>query len=220
MAITIPFKRVLRLASRGNDVRAIKRGLALSGVKGTGKLRDITRPAFYGPFTVLRMKRFQASVGLKADGVYGPKTHRFLQEHFDRYARLLYTKPDPVPPPPAHGLQLPKTFTPTHQTSGLPGYPAIDVFAKPGTPVLAPAAGTVKRLSGHDPANGPVGGVHGPYGWSMYVESSDGKRYMTHFGRMDVKVGEQLKAGQVIGTVGDYDRWGGWAHIHLGFDAK
>jgi murein DD-endopeptidase MepM/ murein hydrolase activator NlpD len=217
---SIPFRRPLKLGSRGSDVRAVKRGLALSGVKGTGKLRDITRPAFYGPLTVIRMKRYQRSLPLMPTGKYGLHTHLELSKHFDRYARLLYTKPDPVPPPPAQGLQLPKTFTPTHQTSGLPGYPAIDVFAKPGTLVLAPANGKVTRLSGHDPANGPVGGVHGPYGWSMYVDSSDGKRFMTHFGRMDVGVGDDIRAGQVIGTVGDYDRWGGWAHIHLGFDAK
>jgi murein DD-endopeptidase MepM/ murein hydrolase activator NlpD len=216
----IPFKRPLKLGSRGTDVTAVKRGLALSGVKGTGRLRDITRPQFYGPFTVLRMKKFQKSIPLQATGKYGKKTHHYLQEHFDRYARLLYTKPDPVPPSPAQGLQLPKEFTPTHQTSGLPGFPAIDVFAKPGTPVLAPTYGTVARLSGHDPASGPVGGVHGPFGWSMYVESRDGERYMTHFGRMDVKVGDKIKASQVIGTVGDYDRWGGWSHIHLGFKKK
>lgn len=108
-------------------------------------------------------------------------------------------------------LQLPRRFTPTHDTGGLPGYPAIDVFADPGTRVLSPANGVVRRISGQE--GGPGGG--GPYGHSLYIKADDGADYfLTHFGDLVVRVGQRIKRGMVLGTVADYpDRAD---HIHQG----
>lgn len=110
-------------------------------------------------------------------------------------------------------LQLPRLFKSTHDTSGLPGYPAIDVFARPGTRVLAPADGVITKVSGQ--AGGPGGG--GPYGYSLYLKTDSGASYfLTHFGRILVGVGDRIARGMPIGTVADYpDRAD---HIHQGLN--
>ena len=40
---------------------------------------------------------------------------------------------------------------------------AIDVHAKPLTPILAPKAGIVSKIGGHDPHDGPVGTIFGEH---------------------------------------------------------
>ncbi len=109
-------------------------------------------------------------------------------------------------------LQLPTTFSSDHETAGLAGYPAVDVFAPPGTTVLSPADGTISRLSGGlDTYTGPGG----PYGYSIYLASKLGEYYMTHFGSRAVSEGQHVRYGQPIGTVGDYPNADS-DHIHEG----
>lgn len=109
------------------------------------------------------------------------------------------------------------TVGPEHPTAGLPGYPAHDWFAPTGSPVLSPVAGTVVRLSGHDPREGPVDGPHGPFGWSVYIDGVDGRSYyLTHLQTRTVRVGSKVKRGDEIGRVGDYSRYGTPSHVHLG----
>jgi murein DD-endopeptidase MepM/ murein hydrolase activator NlpD len=104
-----------------------------------------------------------------------------------------------------------------HPTAGLPGYEARDVFAKPGSPVTSPVNGKVIRLSGHDPKKGPTQGPHGPLGWSTYIQAKDGSiYYLTHQGSRNVKPGQTVKRGQVIGTVANYDKYGTPSHVHVG----
>jgi murein DD-endopeptidase MepM/ murein hydrolase activator NlpD len=121
-------------------------------------------------------------------------------------------------PPKPRMIQLPETFRATHQTDGLPGYPAIDVFAEGGTQVGAPCAGTVRRHSGHRPT--AVATPGGPYGWSIYIEAPSGTDYfLTHFGTRTTKVGQRVEKGDVIGTVADYTkatRGVTPSHIHEG----
>jgi murein DD-endopeptidase MepM/ murein hydrolase activator NlpD len=108
----------------------------------------------------------------------------------------------------------------THQTAGLPGFPAVDYFAPSGSPCVAPVTGVVTKTSGHDPANGPVNGPHGPFGWSVYIRGTDGRTYfLTHMGSRSVHEGDNVRQGQKIGTVGNYARWGGTDHIHQGVKA-
>jgi murein DD-endopeptidase MepM/ murein hydrolase activator NlpD len=110
-----------------------------------------------------------------------------------------------------------KPHASTHPTAGLPGYPAFDYMAPAGTPVVAPATGKIVQLSGHDPAMGPTNGPHGPFGWSIYIQAKDGTLYyLTHLGSRLVHLGQQVMAGQKIGTVGDYAKWGGASHVHQG----
>jgi murein DD-endopeptidase MepM/ murein hydrolase activator NlpD len=107
-----------------------------------------------------------------------------------------------------------------HPTEGLPGFPAHDYFAPAGSPAVAPVTGTIVKLSGTNPSAGPTEGPHGPFGWSVYVQGSNGRTYyMTHMGTRDVEVGQTVKAGQVLGTVGDYAKYGTPSHIHMGVSA-
>lgn len=104
-----------------------------------------------------------------------------------------------------------------HPTEGLAGYPAHDYFAPAGSEVVAPVSGKVIRLSGHDPKLGPIEGPHGPLGWSVYIQGTDGHTYyLTHMGSRSVRVGETLKAGTPIGTVANYAQYGTPSHIHMG----
>lgn len=106
-----------------------------------------------------------------------------------------------------------------HSTAGLANYPAHDFMAPAGSPVVAPVAGKIVRFSGHPPSAGPVDGVHGPFGWSIYLQGDDGHSYyLTHLGTRDVKVGQRVGAGSQIATVGDYAKYGGANHVHMGVD--
>ncbi len=77
-------------------------------------------------------------------------------------------------------MRLPTNFHPTHQTAGFNGFPAVDVFARAGTPVGSPATGRVVKLSGHPPT--PEATPGGPYGWSIYLQGRAGTYYLTHLG--------------------------------------
>lgn len=116
---------------------------------------------------------------------------------------------------------LPRTFTPTHQTGGLPGYPAVDEFGRPNETVrlaLAPnEVGTVRRLSGRACSDGGVPG--GAYGRSIYIATPDGvDRFMTHFNGVHVRIGQKVTAATTLGTICDAAVSGkpGTSHIHLG----
>jgi murein DD-endopeptidase MepM/ murein hydrolase activator NlpD len=104
-----------------------------------------------------------------------------------------------------------------HPTEGLAGFPARDYFAPAGSATVAPVSGKVVKLSGHPPSEGPIQGPHGPLGWSVYIQGSDGKTYyLTHMGSRNVKAGQRVKQGQVIGTVANYAKYGTPNHIHMG----
>lgn len=213
----LTIRRVLKLGDRGYDVRAMKRGLARAG---HGRLVASANPVL-GPFAVRHLRDFQHGQALEPDGVYGKDTHGKLIQFFDKFARELYEKKgnwEPKDPttPATGSLHLQKDFVVTHETAGLPGFPAMDAFAEPNTPVLAPEDGVVDRLSGRDPKLGGTPG--GPYGWSIYLRSPSGQHYMTHFATRDVTVGQQITQGESIGTVCDSALSGkpGTSHIHHG----
>jgi murein DD-endopeptidase MepM/ murein hydrolase activator NlpD len=111
----------------------------------------------------------------------------------------------------------PLTVEGLHPTAGLAGYEARDWMCAAGTPVVACENGTVERFSGHDPLFGPTDGVHGPFGWSIYLKGASGTDYYyTHLGSRVAKLGQVVQAGTVLGAVGDYAKWGGANHVHLG----
>jgi murein DD-endopeptidase MepM/ murein hydrolase activator NlpD len=107
-----------------------------------------------------------------------------------------------------------------HPTANLAGFPACDFGADAGAPIIAVESGTIYKISGHDPSTGPsdpLMGVHGPFGWSCYLQGDSGSRYYyTHMGNRTVAVQQNVRAGEQIGTVGDYARWGGTNHVHVG----
>jgi len=119
-----------------------------------------------------------------------------------------------------------------HSTAGLsgesfsyfkgrwPSNDAADFGGDAGVPVIAPESGKIVHLSGHQPSVGPTSallGAHGPFGLSIYLLGNSGAYYfLTHLGSRSVKIGEFVKGGQVIATIGDYAKWGGVNHVHVG----
>lgn len=88
-------------------------------------------------------------------------------------------------------------------------------MAPGGTEVFAPEQSTVWKLSGHDPAVGVLDGDI--FGWNIYLMTPGGVMYFgTHFGDKLVKLGQKLKAGQLIAHVGHWPYDPGRSHTHLG----
>lgn len=97
----------------------------------------------------------------------------------------------------------------THQTDGLAGYPAVDLFAAPGTAFNAPENGKVIRLSGRGGTSGNV------FGYSVYFQGDSGKTYfLTHLNANRAPVGSRLRKGQRIGSVSQWRS--GSPHAHVG----
>lgn len=104
-----------------------------------------------------------------------------------------------------------------HPTGNLPGYDAVDYFAKPGSDVLAVESGTIRRWSGHNPMLGAIEGAGGPLGWSIYLAGDSGTDYYyTHLDQRFKAVGAKVSVGDVIATVANYDLFGRESHVHLG----
>jgi hypothetical protein len=115
-------------------------------------------------------------------------------------------------------VQLPSTFSPTHETGGLPGYPAIDVFGDPLDEVAVTFYGWVRRISGRPPSQG--GRPGGSYGWSVYLLNrvNGWERFVTHLHVLYVTVGDNVAPGDCIGRIADSAVSGkpGTSHAHLG----
>jgi len=79
----------------------------------------------------------------------------------------------------------------------------IDIGSLSGTPVKSPAAGTVVAASSH-----------GGYGKNVVLDHGNGveSRY-AHLKKIDVKLGQRVEQGQVIGLVGSTGRSTG-PHLH------
>lgn len=80
-------KRVLRLGSRGSDVRGLQEALAIRGYD-PGPLDGV-----FGPLTQAAVEAFQRDGQIQVDGVVGPET---------RHAMEAATAPAPAAAPPAH----------------------------------------------------------------------------------------------------------------------
>jgi murein DD-endopeptidase MepM/ murein hydrolase activator NlpD len=85
---------------------------------------------------------------------------------------------------------------------------AYDLMGKAGQAVYAPIAGKVVKISGQP------GGKPGFAGYGITVRTPQGDLFFKHLGSKKVKVGQQLKPGQLIGTL-EASTAGG-PHLHLG----
>lgn len=96
----------------------------------------------------------------------------------------------------------------THDTDGLPGFPAVDLFGDPGTPFTAPEDGQVIRRSGRGGTKGQT------YGWSVYFKGKSGRvYYIQHLNKDRAKIG-RYKQGDRLGTISPWE--GGSPHAHVG----
>lgn len=107
-------------------------------------------------------------------------------------------------------LHLPAVFKPTHETGGLPGFPAIDVFGPAGAFVTAPENGQIvwPHFIAWNEAK-RVGGM------TCYFQGDSGNTYfLTHFAELRER-GHYHKGG-VIGIVAAVPRNWWKPHIHEG----
>ena len=91
-----------------------------------------------------------------------------------------------------------------------------DVFAPAGTPIVSLADGEVTAIDAADAFDGE----HDLGGISVAVTTSVGRFYAAHMQRVaeDLQVGDKVRAGDVIGYVGDTgNARGGAPHLHLGW---
>jgi murein DD-endopeptidase MepM/ murein hydrolase activator NlpD len=88
--------------------------------------------------------------------------------------------------------------------NGMPEHHAgIDIGSPPGTPVKSPAPGTVVAASSH-----------GDFGRHVTLDHGNGMRSLYgHLAAVDVKTGQRVERGQVIGLVGSSGRSTG-PHLH------
>ncbi len=153
-------------------------------------------------------------------------------EHAGEYAldavaldliRQDYADQHPAPPPyPANVYPHDKDWQSycggfLHETGGISGNMAYDFLAGPATPVLAVEKGVVSRTAGHDPATGLHGSNRDVFGWSVYLKCAYGFYYYTHFGKLLVTAGTQVRVGDIIGFVGDWPGDRPRSHTHLGY---
>jgi len=107
------------------------------------------------------------------------------------------------------------SFAATHHD-----YPATDIFADCGTPVVAPASGTIAGVSRSDRwasgADDPA--VRGGRSWTLLGD--DGARYYgSHLRRIEpgIAAGVWVRAGQRLGEVGASGNAAGTGcHLHFG----
>ena len=99
----------------------------------------------------------------------------------------------------SHDWMFPR-HTPSFHT-----HEGTDVFARRGTPVISPAAGTAKV------SEGSIGGV------AVRVTQPDGTYwYFAHLDSASVEDGDDVVPGQIVGTVGDSgNAKGGAPHVHV-----
>lgn len=104
-----------------------------------------------------------------------------------------------------------------HPTHGK--YPATDIFADCGEPVVATTSGVVLEVSHKDEyvkgePDGPLNG-----GLSVSILGDDGVRYYgSHLSRIQsgIAAGMRVKAGQQVGKVGHTGNANGVCHLHFG----
>ena len=79
----------------------------------------------------------------------------------------------------------------------------IDIGSLPGTPIKSPSAGTVVAAS-----------AHGGYGKNVMLDHGYGvKSRYAHLKKIDVKMGQRVEKGEVLGLVGNTGRSTG-PHLH------
>lgn len=99
----------------------------------------------------------------------------------------------------------------THQTSGLPLYPAYDTAFRAGSVIIAPEGGKVTRHSGGESA-----------GYSLYMDGESKLRYyLTHLNPERHAIGA-VKRGEKLGVVGSASRFPGArvSHCHFGVNVE
>lgn len=181
--------RVLSVPAAGWDVAALQFALAWRGFP-SGPI-----DGRYTERTEAAVRRFQRWAGLDVDGAAGPAVIGRLASAPPRPPRRL----SPPTSAPVSGL-----FGPRRDRF----HTGLDFAAGLGAPVAAAADGRVTYAAWHP----------GGWGYLVTVAHGGGLRTMyAHLSRIDVRVGQRVHGGDVLGAVGASGRSSG---PHLHFEAR
>jgi murein DD-endopeptidase MepM/ murein hydrolase activator NlpD len=181
----------LRTGSKGESVRVLQRALAVQPATG-----------YFGPVTRIAVIAFQESKGLEGTGVVGASTWAFLGR---AVARLAARADESFGDVQVDGRYCPAVkFRYGDGLGAGRGHMGIDLLGTRGTPIFAVDAGRVTR-SGYQ-GNG-----------ALILDITDKRGSMWFYGHFDkiyFKEGDSVKAGQLIGTMGDTGSPGA-VHLHI-----
>lgn len=220
--------RLLRLRDpmmTGKDVEAVRRGCIrylddAALWQGFVKMPVSQRRTFGDGMEAL-VRKTERKAKIVADGVAGPALNRVLDKAgaYDANCYKLFAEWHAsqivlcYPHPQGHVSTVCQKL---HRTSGLRGNWAYDFCAPGGTPVVAVVAAEVVKISGHPPDQ-VIDPSLGIFGWNLYYTTPDGYRWFsTHYGFLSARVGQKLRVGQQVGTVGHWPLDPGRSHTHLG----
>jgi hypothetical protein len=218
----VPFVRPLRAGDTGPDVEGVGRALCRAGfyvpLRVFQALPVRARRRAHRSF-VRAVKRLQRAEGWPADGIYGQAEHQVLADAgaFDQRALTLlrmyrpqkWTEIGAVQPggPSLLDHQL------THETSGIPLFPAFDTAwgAGGGVACIAPEDCVVDTK---DTSSRP--------GEAVFLNGASGLRYWVGHLDRDWPLGTRLRKGDLIGRTlaipgaSDHAHWGVNAEALLG----
>lgn len=113
-----------------------------------------------------------------------------------------------------NAILRPVSLALSRRSQGLHGFNGVDIAAKKGTPIVAPADGVVLYMRDDN-------GYHEGYGKYVIIQSTiDGNRVqfiLAHMNEVDVTIGQTVSRGQKIGEVG---RTGNSTGDHLHFEVR
>jgi murein DD-endopeptidase MepM/ murein hydrolase activator NlpD len=181
----------LRTGSKGEAVKVLQKALGVKPASG-----------YFGPVTRIAVEALQTDNGLEATGVVGPETWSLLGRDIAREA----SQADET----FGDKQIDGRYCPAVDFRWGEGLGAgrnhmgFDLLGTRGTPIYAVDAGRVTR-SGYQ-GNG-----------ALILDINDKKGSMWFYGHFDkiyVGEGDAVKAGQLIGTMGDTGSSGA-VHLHI-----
>lgn len=181
----------LRTGSQGESVKVLQRALGIDAVTG-----------YFGPVTRLAVVALQEANGIEATGVVAATTWALLGRAVAREAARADES--------FGDIQVDGRYCPAIDFRYGDGFGAgrnhmgIDLLGTRGTPIYAVDAGRVTR-SGYQ-GNG-----------ALILDITDKRGSMWfygHFSKILVSEGDSVKAGQLIGTMGDTGSSGA-VHLHI-----
>jgi peptidoglycan hydrolase-like protein with peptidoglycan-binding domain len=167
-------RRPLVVGRTGWDVAELQFQLAWHGFPSG------TFDGVFGAHTEAALRRFQRYAGLEPDGLLGPRT-------------LAALRSPPLRVPVRMSWPLSPSVTGGFGPRGARFHAGIDVAAPRGTSVASARAGRVAYAAPH------------PGGWGLLVSVAHGRGVRSlyaHLSRIDVRVGDRVRAGSRLGLVG------------------
>lgn len=180
----------LKKGDKGEPVRVLQRALAVKPASG-----------YFGPVTHIAVVRFQEAKGIEATGIVGAETWQALG---DAVARAAAESDVSFGDKEVDGRYCPAVdFTYGDGMGAGRSHMGFDLMGKEGSPIYAIDAGKVTR-SGYQ-SNGAL---------ILDITSKGGLMWFYgHFSKILFSEGDTVKAGQLIGYMGDTGSPGA-VHLH------